>query len=69
MLAGNTKSTVAFFTNFGSAYVCRIVDIPASTGYGDPVQKLFKFDDGERVVVGAVARSARQAAPRRTWSR
>src|SRR5262249_17430797 len=25
-------------------------DVPPSTGYGDPVQKLFKFDDGERVV-------------------
>jgi DNA gyrase subunit A len=50
VLAGNTKSTVAFFTNFGSAYVAKIVDIPASTGYGDPVQKLFKFKDGERVV-------------------
>ena len=50
VLAGNTKSPIAFFTNFGSAYVCKIVDIPASTGYGDPVQKLFKFKDGERVV-------------------
>src|SRR6185312_16585273 len=34
----------------GSAYVAKIVDIPASTGYGDPVQKLFKFKDGEKVV-------------------
>jgi DNA gyrase subunit A len=50
VLAGNTKNNLAFFTNFGVAYVARIVDIPASTGYGDPVQKLFKFDDGERVV-------------------
>ena len=50
VVAGNTKANIVFFTNFGSAYVCRILDIPASTGYGDPVQKLFKFDDGERVV-------------------
>ncbi len=50
VLAGNTRSAIAFFTNFGSAYVAKIVDIPASTGYGDPVQKLFKFKDGERVV-------------------
>ena len=28
----------------------RIVDVPASTGYGEPVQRLFKFKDGERVV-------------------
>jgi DNA gyrase subunit A len=50
VLAGNTKAPMVFLTNFGSAYVCKIVDIPASTGYGDPVQKLFKFKDGERVV-------------------
>jgi DNA gyrase subunit A len=50
VLAGNTKGPIVFLTNFGSAYVCKIVDIPASTGYGDPVQKLFKFKDGERVV-------------------
>ena len=48
--AGSTRSTIAFFTNFGSAYTCRIVDVPASTGYGEPIQSLFKFRDGERVV-------------------
>src|SRR4029453_4475411 len=25
-------------------------DVPASTGYGEPVQKLFKLRDGERVI-------------------
>jgi DNA gyrase subunit A len=48
--AGSTRATIAFFTNFGSAYTCRIVDVPASTGYGEPIQSLFKFRDGERVV-------------------
>jgi DNA gyrase subunit A len=41
---------VAFFTNYGTAYVSKINDIPATTGYGDPAQKLFKFKDGERIV-------------------
>ena len=36
--------------NFGAAYTSRIIDVPASTGYGEPVQKLFKLRDGERVV-------------------
>jgi len=49
-LFGSTLKPVVFFTNLGSAYVTRINDIPASTGYGEPIQKLFKFDDGERVV-------------------
>ena len=47
---GSTRATMAFFTNFGVAYTSRIVDIPASTGYGEPVQKLFKFKDGEKVI-------------------
>jgi DNA gyrase subunit A len=39
-----------FFTNFGAAYSVRIADVPASTGYGEPIQRLFKFKDGERVI-------------------
>ncbi len=50
VLAGSTKENVAFFTNHGSAYVVRINDVPPSTGYGQPAQKLFKFKDGERIV-------------------
>jgi DNA gyrase subunit A len=50
VLAGSTKAPVVFFTNFGVAYTCRIVDVPASTGYGEPIQRLFKFRDGERIV-------------------
>ncbi len=49
-LAGSTRASVAFFTNFGVAYTCRIADVPASTGYGEPIQRLFKLKDGERVV-------------------
>jgi DNA gyrase subunit A len=50
VLAGSTKECVAFFTNYGSAYVTRIHDVPPTTGYGQPIQKLFKFKDGERIV-------------------
>jgi DNA gyrase subunit A len=49
-VAGSTRATMVFFSNFGVAYTSRIVDVPASTGYGDPVQKLFKLKDGERIV-------------------
>jgi DNA gyrase subunit A len=48
--AGSTRATCAFFTNFGAAYTCRFVDVPASTGYGEPIQRLFKLKDGEKVV-------------------
>jgi DNA gyrase subunit A len=47
---GSTRSSVVFFTNFGVAYSVRIADVPASTGYGEPIQRLFKFKDGERVI-------------------
>ncbi len=47
---GSTRATMVFFTNCGVAYTSRIVDVPASTGYGEPVQKLFKFKDGEKVI-------------------
>ncbi len=49
-VAGSTRASVAFFSNLGACYVARIHDIPASSGYGDPVQKLFKLGDGERMV-------------------
>jgi DNA gyrase subunit A len=53
-LRGSTKEFMAIFSNFGSAYVLRINDVPASTGYGEPVQKLFNFRDGERVIAAYV---------------
>jgi len=48
--AGSTRATCVFFSNFGAAYTCRVIDVPASTGYGEPIQRLFKLKDGERVV-------------------
>ncbi|NOK10982.1 DNA topoisomerase IV subunit A [Corallococcus exercitus] len=62
VLAGSLKANLVLFSNFGTAYVTRFNDVPASTGYGDPVQKLFKFDDGERVV-GALSQDARLPQP------
>ena len=50
VMPGSTRATVVFFSNFGAAFTAKIADIPASTGYGDPIQKLFKLKDGEKVV-------------------
>ena len=49
-LGASTRSTVAFVTNFGRAYTVRASDLPSTTGYGDPIQKLFDFSDRERIV-------------------
>ena len=59
---GGTRSTVTFYTDLGSAYVLRFDGVPATTGYGEPVQRHFKFSDGERVV-GVVLNDAK-ALPR-----
>ena len=48
--AGSTRASCVFFSNFGAAYSCRIIDVPASTGYGEPIQKQFKLKDGEKIV-------------------
>ena len=58
VLPGSTRATAVFFTNFGVAYTTRIAEVPASTGYGEPIQSLFKFKDGEKVV-GALSLDAR----------
>ena len=51
---GNTKASVTFITDLGGAYTMRLDDVPATTGYGEPIQRHFKFADGERVVGVAV---------------
>ncbi|MCC6527081.1 MAG: DNA topoisomerase IV subunit A [Polyangiaceae bacterium] len=49
-VAGSTRATVAFLSSHGVCYSCRIHDLPATTGYGEPIQSLFKLGDGERIV-------------------
>jgi DNA gyrase subunit A len=51
---GGTKEALALFSNQGSCYVMRVNDVPQSTGYGEPIQKLFNLRDGERIVGGAM---------------
>lgn len=60
VVRASTKEPLAIFSNLGSCYVMRVVDVPASTGYGEPVQKLFNFRDGERVVAAMSVSAADQ---------
>jgi DNA gyrase subunit A len=50
VLPGSTRATAVFFSNFGVAYTARLNEIPASTGYGEPIQRFFKLKDGEKIV-------------------
>ncbi|MFI5366733.1 MAG: DNA topoisomerase (ATP-hydrolyzing) subunit A [Candidatus Binatia bacterium] len=68
-LRGNTRDNLALFSNFGVAYVLKVVNVPATTGYGEPVQSLLNFKDGERVVAARLVTPAGEgetpdAAPR-----
>ncbi len=46
----STTDYVAFFTTTGTLYSLKVADFPASGGYGDPIQKILKFKDGEEIV-------------------
>jgi len=50
VVAADTRATIGFFSSLGVCYTARAADIPASTGFGEPIQKLFKMKDGERIV-------------------
>ncbi len=69
VLPGTTRDRLVLFSSHGSVYVLRVADVPATTGYGEPVQSLLKFGDGERVVAARLeqdspgAESAQQALP------
>jgi DNA gyrase subunit A len=48
-LPGTTRDSLALFSTSGGLYILRVNDVPATTGYGEPIQSLLKFGDGERV--------------------
>ena len=45
-----THQAVIFFTSRGQAYTTLADSIPATAGYGAPIQASFEFADGERIV-------------------
>jgi DNA gyrase subunit A len=59
---GGTKESLSLFSNLGTCYVTRVNDVPQSTGYGEPVQKLFNLRDGERIVGGVMMTAAQTPA-------
>ena len=45
---------MAFFSNLGKVYVIRALDVPATTGFGEPIGSLLSLADGE-FMVGLIA--------------
>jgi DNA gyrase subunit A len=61
---GNTRDNLALFSNTGGLYVMKVANVPPTTGYGEPVQSLLNFKDGERIVAaGLVQAPAPPAEP------
>jgi DNA gyrase subunit A len=50
VIPSDTSEHIAFFSSAGKMYVIRAHDLPQTTGFGDPVQTIFKFGDGERLI-------------------
>jgi DNA gyrase subunit A len=53
VVPGNTLDHVIFFVDDGTAYTMRMNEVPASSGYGEPLAKFFRLGDQARVVNAA----------------
>jgi DNA gyrase subunit A len=53
VVPASTLAQVVFFADDGTAYTMRVNEVPASSGYGEPIAKFFKLDDQVRVIDAA----------------
>ena len=44
------RQTLTIFTDRGLAYTLRVNDVPLTTGHGEPIQRMFAFEDQEHLV-------------------
>src|SRR5438445_1908678 len=47
---GSTLDHVIFFADDGTAYTMRVNEVPASSGYGEPLAKFFRLGDQAKIV-------------------
>lgn len=45
----DTRDTLYVFSNQGNVYGLPVFDLSATSGFGEPVQKILKFGDGEQI--------------------
>ncbi|HEY8506126.1 MAG TPA: DNA gyrase subunit A, partial [Gemmataceae bacterium] len=50
VVPGSTLDHVVFFADDGTAYTMRVNEVPATTGYGEPIGKFFKLGDGVKII-------------------
>jgi DNA gyrase subunit A len=62
VVPGNTLDYVMFFADDGAAYTLRMNEVPASSGYGEPLAKFVRLGDQVRIV-NAISGDERFTAP------
>jgi DNA gyrase subunit A len=62
VVPGSTLDHVIFCADDGTAYTMRINEVPASSGYGEPVAKFFRLGDQVRII-GAITTDERFTGP------
>jgi DNA gyrase subunit A len=50
VVPGSTLDYVIFFADDGTAYTMRMNEVPASSGYGEPIAKFYRLADQVRVI-------------------
>jgi len=50
VVPASTLDHVIFFADDGTAYTMRVNEVPASSGYGEPITKFFKLSDQVKVI-------------------
>ena len=50
----DTRDTLAVISNLGNLYTTNVYDVTATSGFGEPVQKLFRFQDGEQIAASFI---------------
>jgi DNA gyrase subunit A len=62
VVPGSTLDHVIFFADDGTAYTLRMNEVPASSGYGEPITKFVRLGDQVRVI-GALTTDERFTPP------
>src|SRR5205807_1400612 len=55
VVPGSTLDHVVFFADDGTAYTMRINEVPASSGYGEPIVKYFRIGDQVKILTTVTA--------------
>ena len=53
----STRDVLLLFTNMGNVFGSLVHDLAPTTGFGEPVQKMYRFQDGEQIAAAMIVKS------------